>query len=296
MSPLRGGVDRNIDSITVAGRLCVAPSRGRGSKPKSRSEVEAGSSRPFAGAWIETFQSALQTPAFPVAPSRGRGSKRRRSDALWYRRSGRPFAGAWIETTLAEPRTGLCWVAPSRGRGSKPVLVGVANLRCRSPLRGGVDRNPTPMPPSVGATSRPFAGAWIETPMIKGSKQVFGGSPLRGGVDRNGRRSPSVCETRVAPSRGRGSKLMKNFIQRGEVGRPFAGAWIETPAPKPPRPRPARRPFAGAWIETTRWGHCRRCCRSPLRGGVDRNTAWWQGPGKDRRVAPSRGRGSKPCL
>src|SRR5208337_3075176 len=102
-----------------------------------------------------------------------------------------------------------------------------------------------------------------------------------------------VRRVHVAPSRGRGLKQTQDLHQGVERkgrpfagawietppktryhgrqrGRPFAGAWIETRTPARERSRRPGRPFAGAWIETFCWlgiGHPRQV--SPLRGGVD---------------------------
>jgi len=81
----------------MAGATMVAPSRGRGLKPRSPGRTASALGRPFAGAWIETFPRCVRP----------------------YAADGRPFAGAWIETArdLAVARD--IRVAPSRGRGLK---------------------------------------------------------------------------------------------------------------------------------------------------------------------------------
>ena len=69
-----------IETLVIAVSICmpaVAPSRGRGLKPKAlchRRKNTGG--RPFTGAWIETIMPSLIQPM----------------------RAGRPFTGAWIET------------------------------------------------------------------------------------------------------------------------------------------------------------------------------------------------------
>ena len=75
---------------------------------------------PFAGAWIETSSFSSCGASTTSPPSRGRGSKPRRS---------REYAPA-------------AWSPPSRGRGSKHRKPRVDAVAVRSPLRGGVDRNP----------------------------------------------------------------------------------------------------------------------------------------------------------
>ncbi len=118
-SPLHGGADRNWSvawhgrlntcrpftgarietrSTPIAGRpRTVAPSRGRGSKPRGWPKISGWSRRPFTGARIETSPSRL---------ARSRSGRR-------------PFTGARIETILCTAVLGDPIVAPSRGRGSK---------------------------------------------------------------------------------------------------------------------------------------------------------------------------------
>src|SRR4051794_4951985 len=75
----------------------VAPLRGRGSKHDIGLIASANSSRPFAGAWIETVSKT-------IPPTRLRsplcGGVDRNFIIGWYTgsRRSRPFAGAWIET------------------------------------------------------------------------------------------------------------------------------------------------------------------------------------------------------
>ena len=64
-------------------------------------------------------------------------------------------------------------------------------------------------------------------------------------------------------------KLLLLRIKTKRGGRPFTGAWIETPALLNGWQGHDRRPFTGAWIETTGWA-TRWCLpASPLHGGVD---------------------------
>ena len=184
-------------------------------------------------------------------------------------------------------------VAPSRGRGSKqarlvvifhalqsPLHGGVDRnyarhvngaLRATSPLHGGVDRNSVDCRGYCSMRGRPFTGAWIETHCRRGIAMLL----------------------RVAPSRGRGSKLFA--LDRGVelVESPLHGGvdrncndavWWRVERGSPLHggvdrnhgsPRVFRgaacRPFTGAWIET----------------------APWRFPHPLNMVAPSRGRGSK---
>ena len=119
-------------------------------------------------------------------------------------------------------------------------------------------------------TRRPFTGAWIETIMIgmlvmqgmvapsrgRGLKPCLPGlpglpdrvAPSRGRGLKLPRQIPAPPFRAVAPSRGRGLKHMSASRSAERMtGRPFTGAWIETP------PMDAA---AGLWV-------------SPLHGGVD---------------------------
>ncbi len=93
--------------------------------------------------------------------------------------------------------------------------------------------------------SRPFTGAWIETPL------------------ENKRQRPES----VAPSRGRGLKRLGEVLSIISAGRPFTGAWIKTISKPEMRPLKNRRPFTGAWIETRLfWISSPRCGVAPSRG------------------------------
>ena len=65
---------------------------------------------------------------------------------------------------------------------------------------------------------------------------------------------------------------MKHVSSVGSVqmlGRPFTGAWIETPWILPIASSTRGRPFTGAWIETACYDTLKKGTRSPLHGGVD---------------------------
>ncbi len=109
---------------------------------------------------------------------------------------------------------------------------------------------------------------------------------------------PSMCVTRdrmVAPSRGRGSKLFGGRSPKGVMGRPFAGAWIET--------LPTLHGHRLAFVAPSRGrgskpaaGRCRSAAGrvAPSRGrGSKRQSPRRCASGAG--VAPSRGRGSKPA-
>src|SRR5262249_8746515 len=127
----------------------------------------------------------------------------------------------------------------------------------------------------VDPSSRPFAGAWIETDPRYGRGRDRGGRPFAGAwIETDAIRHRGRSE-RVAPSRGRGLKPRAAPPQRLALeSRPFAGAWIETVMTSGDACMRPGRPFAGAWIET----------------------ATTAGAGRESFVAPSRGRGLKPDL
>ena len=76
VSPLHGGVGRNLSDFNGRQFCRVAPSRGRGSKP----------------GWTDGTPRRSE-----VAPSRGRGSKHLPENKPAVA-DGRPFTGAWVET------------------------------------------------------------------------------------------------------------------------------------------------------------------------------------------------------
>ena len=162
---------------------------------------------------------------------------------------GRPFTGAWIETSSAPRLPMTAW----------------------SPLHGGVDRNAMRSAPASRSHGRPFTGAWIETPC----------------------QAQALTDPDVAPSRGRGSKHGDAAAGDGRRTSPLHGG-VDRNASKIFRAAPvAGRPFTGAWIETPATRTSRSNASSPLHGGVDRN-ARFVPVFVLTTVAPSRGRGSKP--
>ncbi len=175
-------------------------------------------------------------------------------------------------------------------------MVSMRATSSGSPLHGGVDRN---------RTTTTASACWRR-------------SPLHGGVDRNRPASPMTAPPpRVAPSRGRGSKLAGEKGQPMTKGSPLHGGVDRNPRLRCRAASASRgRPFTGAWIETRSAARpCPGRCGSPLHGGVDRNLmltnivfspirgrpftgAWIEtrpcaSPSLRRSVAPSRGRGSK---
>ena len=164
---------------------------------------------------------------------------------------------------------------------------------------------------------RPLTGAWIETGQTTNAPGDQTGSPPHRGVDRNGspaamigavpaspphrgvdRNNPQgrPCgrAEKVAPSQGRGSKLVHcgEFAQHGEspphrgVDRNVLGG-----GSRPIRPG---RPLTGAWIETLLFRAMSdeiSVAPSQGRGSKPRILRRRRRP---LRVAPSQGRGSKP--
>ena len=169
----------------------------------------------------------------------------------------------------------------------------------RSPPHGGADRNNK----SQSALS--------------GAGRV---APSRGRGSKLSRRGPTDCRRRVAPSRGRGSKLTGDGIGycgrsavapsrgRGSKQSSIAGLDPAGRAVAPSRGRGSKpawhaqeyrhvavgRPLTGARIETMpEAGPQTNRRTSPPHGGADRNMHPATERDRRRRVAPSRGRGSK---
>ncbi len=185
-------------------------------------------------------------------------------------------------------------VAPSRGRGSKLLAEGGDVRSAESLPHGGVDRNLGSPSGQQQSRRRSLTGAWIETcrwPSRKPDARSLphggvdrngsnltasGGNPgslPHGGVDRNrDARGDDPRRAGVAPSRGRGSKHRADGpLSDAEESLPHGGVDRNRPRRRSSS-MPRRRSLTGAWIET------RSPAPSPRR----------------RRVAPSRGRGSKP--
>ena len=80
-----------------------------------------------------------------------------------------------------------------------------------------------------GVWGRTLTGAWIETNDV----QVV------------------VGVIKVAPSRVRGLKPVRNRLARDAISRTLTGAWIETSAKVNAARRAKSRTLTGAWIETT---------------------------------------------
>ena len=181
LSPLHGGVDRNLDS--KEGKFIITGRPFTGAWIETSSETRLSNSfrrRPFTGAWIETRSGAQGYERWEVAPSRGRGSKLPKYWHTQIYQGCRPFTGAWIET----------------------LPMGYAVTYDQSPLHGGVDRNVNvghePVLPNVApsrgrgsklnrtkekrytAESRPFTGAWIETTMALWGDSIEDGRPFTG--------------------------------------------------------------------------------------------------------------------
>ena len=142
-------------------------------------------SRPFTGAWIETWIVPFCVCALFVAPSRGRGLK--------HAHSLRSFQAKMV--------------APSRGRGLKPGSVATSTRGFCRPFTGawietivgagGVSLQPC----------RPFTGAWIETYSCI-ALNAFGFSrPFTGAWIETFSMCLTPIKVEVAPSRGRGLKL-----------------------------------------------------------------------------------------
>ena len=207
----------------------------------------------------------------------------------------RPLTGAWVETLPSPGTPTRRPVAPLRGRGSKPV-----------------DRHVF----DPAAPRRPLTGAWVETRSPSGSSRGLVTSPPYGGVGRNNKVSepiapprasppyggvgrnrypvPSLPTFRVAPLRGRGSKLVEPALAVAPRRRPLTGAWVETLWPSVSETDVIVAPLRGRGSKhrIIQWHD--HCFKSPPYGGVGRNSLSQVSVIDAVDVAPLRGRGSKP--
>ena len=229
-----------------------------------------------------------------VAPSRGRGSKLDMARAT-ENVGGSPPHGGVDRNYHSQPPYPTHTVAPSRGRGSKrdiaaehgdalasPPHGGVDRNTCRtwrslclltSPPHGGVDRNTSASIHHGLSPGRPLTGAWIETHGRRSHARRSHVAPSRGrGSKRLRNDGERRGQARVAPSRGRGSKHHLVFTVRADaVVAPSRGRGSKhRGCACPPHARDSR-PLTGAWIETAAYAI------DAIRPAV----------------APSRGRGSK---
>ena len=151
---------------------------------------------------------------------------------------GRPFTGAWIETDAADLRRILGPVAPSRGRGLKPLLWAAGPWAAGRPFTGAWIETLPQGNAAMSMGSRPFTGAWIETQYNQLCRSHLYSRPFTGAWIETSSAQPQVFVNIVAPSRGRGLKLVTRRALIPRCGRPFTGAWIETrsimPPPSPP--------------------------------------------------------------
>ena len=192
-SPPHGGADRN-DAGAV---LCFVPA-----------------GRPLTGARIETDPRLIRAVDQGVAPSRGRGSKLHfggRRDRHQLRR--RPLTGARIETSPASRSPTGRSVAPSRGRGSKRLFDDDRRLHRSSPPHGGADRNIWRLWRRLRRSRRPLTGARIETTYTPYGTGPNGSRPLTGARIETFAAGRDYNPLHVAPSRGRGSKLVSPACQ-----------------------------------------------------------------------------------
>ena len=168
----------------------------------------------------------------------------------------RPLTGARIETLPSSAARPPPPVAPSRGRGSKPHRRGIVVAHHSvAPSRGRGSKHRMSQPALRQASAcRPLTGARIET--------------------HEGFATATNNPARVAPSRGRGSKLVKLVGQchdRVGGGSPPHGGADRNQSFSRLSSLSACRPLTGARIETSRRTPPARCVASPPHGGADRN-------------------------
>ena len=204
-------------------------------------------SRPFTGAWIETWSRFRARASVSVAPSRGRGLK-----------------PAQIRSLGPEQA-----VAPSRGRGLKLIDMGELALNnVGRPFTGAWIEtleyrhyNDTP-------ACRPFTGAWIETYAVLAEDDRHLVAPSRGRGLKHAHQGRIRPRT-VAPSRGRGLKPPMPCFTLSLSCRPFTGAWIETRHRGAGRCTGTVAPSRGRGLKLVTSLIEQAKGRSPLHGGVD---------------------------
>ena len=107
----------------------------------------------------------------------------------------------------------------------------------------------------------PFAGAWIEIPLITSISLVYIGRSLRGSVDWNWWISDWIRKSGVAPFAGAWIEIIRIIKDiYAKLVAPFAGAWIEIAHPGSSYTTADVAPFAGAWIEISFFHF--HCCSS----------------------------------
>ena len=149
MSPLHGGVDRNVEALNT-----ICNRKGR----------------LFTEAWIETAPRAGAGSGSTVASSRRRGSKRAIASAPNNARKSPLHGGVDRNAICILHRYGLpnsrlfteAWIE------TDPTSRSIAAAR-GSPLHGGVDRNTATPTGDQVLDSRLFTEAWIETPALASS-------------------------------------------------------------------------------------------------------------------------------
>ena len=259
VAPSRGRGSKLRDPAPPRSYLQRRPPRSRWSPPRGGADRNGGLARrqaggrcrPLAGARIETRRRRVFQRPLPSPPRGGADRNSPPTSRCAPTAKVAPSRGRGSKRQVLRLRHGRRRrVAPSRGRGSK---LGLCRLRRRCNL------------------CRPLAGARIET-CVRLCDPALSASPPRGGADRNGNTVTRLPHCHVAPSRGRGSKLL--FDQR----------WLRWGA-SPPRGGADRNLFQMLTVQDFPG--------SPPRGGADRNFAIAPTRAKPREVAPSRGRGSK---
>ena len=231
---------------------CVAPSRGRGSKPRSTSPATCRRVSPPHGGVDRNRVAGAGLIIDNVAPSRGRGSKLGYHPPEQARRDVAPSRGRGSKPPLDVVDAALAQVAPSRGRGSKHRPWRGDPALDLSPLTGAwIETEPGDelqghgrVAPSRGRGSKlsvveamgrlkgspPHGG--VDRNWATGETSVgIGQSPPHGGVDRNDAEAQGTIDRLRSPPHG---GVDRNVIitpsGMARPSRPLTGAWIETPA------------------------------------------------------------------
>ena len=118
-------------------------------------------------------------------------------------------------------------------------------------------------------------------------------APLRGRGLKRRIRANAQRRNDVAPLRGRGLKRDNPYLTDAQLGRPPAGAWIETIVTRPPSPPVTSPPLRGRGLKRPSYFRELRQRRvAPLRGRGLKQEMGGEQPQEDE-VAPLRGRGLK---
>ena len=181
----------------------------------------------------------------------------------------RPFTGAWIETSRRIRCVRQWHVAPSRGRGLKQGWSRTGYQRQYVAPSRGRGLKPNHRANQILAKRRPFTGAWIETIMRVTTSLLSLSRPFTGAWIETEAQQAQLAQQSVAPSRGRGLKLICLTNSPMITRRPFTGAWIETEVLQTAPADSGVAPSRGRGLKLGMRFIVHHLFVSPLHGGVD---------------------------